>query len=62
MKLEKVHVQRNDVPAVEASVVLYSLENHIITMSAAAVAALVLGFVTGEFSLVIMARSLIGNM
>ena len=47
---------------VEASVVLYSLENHIITMSAAAVAALVLGFVTGEFSLVIMARSLIGNM
>ena len=41
MKLEKVPVQRNDVPAVEASVVLYSLEKHVITMSAAAVAALV---------------------
>ena len=36
MKLEKVPV-----PAVEASVVLYSLEKHVITMSAAAVAALV---------------------
>lgn len=47
MKQEKVPVLRNDVPAVEASVVLFSLETLIITVSAGAVAALVVGFVTG---------------
>ena len=36
-------------PSVEASVVLFSLETLIITVSAGAVAALVVGFVTGEF-------------
>ena len=39
--------QRPDSPTVEASVVLFSLETLIITVSAGAVAALVVGFVTG---------------
>ena len=38
---------RSDSPTVEASVVLFSLETLIITVSAGAVAALVVGFVTG---------------
>ena len=37
-----------DRPTVEVSVVLFSLETLIITVSAGAVAALVVGFVTGE--------------
>jgi len=40
-------LQRSDSPTVEASVVLFSLETLIITVSAGAVAALVVGFVTG---------------
>ena len=40
---------RPDSPTVEASVVLFSLETLIITVSAGAVAALVVGFVTGFF-------------
>ena len=39
-----------DHPTVEASVVLFSLETLIITVSAGAVAALVVGFVTGLFN------------
>ena len=37
-------------PMVEASPVLFSLEMLIITVSAGAVAALILGFVTGDIS------------
>ena len=40
---------RPDSPTVEASVVLFSLETLIITVSAGAVAALVVGFVTGFY-------------
>ena len=38
----------SETPTIEASVVLFSLETLIITVSAGAVAALVVGFVTGE--------------
>ena len=62
MKQEKVPVQRNEVPAMEASVVLFSLETLIITVSAGAVAALVVGYLTGEFSLEVMTRSIISNI
>jgi len=41
------NLRRPDSPTVEASVVLFSLETLIITVSAGAVAALVVGFVTG---------------
>ena len=41
-------VSGGDDPTIEASVVLFSLETLIITVSAGAVAALVVGFVTGE--------------
>ena len=45
-----------DRPTVEASVVLFGLETLIITVSAGAVAALVVGFVTGQ-KLAVFART-----
>ena len=47
--MSKHSLFRPDSPTVEASVVLFSLETLIITVSAGAVAALVVGFVTGFY-------------
>lgn len=48
-----------DRPTVEASIVLFSLETLIITVSAGAVAALVVGFVTGPLLILVLLLSML---